>query len=327
MKEHDILSHEQKSEKNDNNNNKIKNIKTQSYKKLPEGQNFESIKEKFESFLKQREDKEPNIQSKVINSLLSSKEDMNNNNTNNIGNNNNKSLVKNIQEKIKILKDNKNKIQNGKEYDYINEIDECYNKIKSKEENDNLTLKKYYNELINKENDFINEKSNNMGDIKETRKKSEIENTKISENKKTIVQKSKRLEYYMRNLLNNKKYNYFDYHYLSNKINKTKTKNKENININNMYYYGNSAPDINLIAEQGSDENIKLIDENDYIKFRRKNIRSSRISNDNNNSMKNIANKNHRRNSDNSLKYSNYVSPRLIIKGINHKIMPPNELN
>ena len=47
--------------------------------------------------------------------------------------------------------------------------------------------------------------------------------------KKTkIIQKSKRLEYIMRNLLNNKRYNYVDYHYLSNKINKKKPKNKKN---------------------------------------------------------------------------------------------------
>ena len=328
MKEHDILSQEQKSEKNNNNNNKIKNIKTQSYKKLPEGQNFESIKEKFESFLKQREDKEPNIQSKVINSLLSSKEDMNNNNTNNIGNNNNKSLVKNIQEKIKILKDNKNKIQNGKEYDYINEIDECYNKIKLKEEKDNIALEKYYTELQQKENENEN---NNVIRIKDN-KNLDDENSNKNDNIKTkIIKKSKRLEYIIRNILNNKKYNYVDYHYLSNKIHKSKSKNKENLDINCMKYFGASTPDINLIADQSNDEYIKLMDENDYYKFRNKNLRSVRTNynfgkNDGKNKIINYRNQSVKKNKNNFTNIYKYFSPRLLIKDISHKIMPPNEL-
>ena len=69
-----------------NNNTKIKNIKAQSYKTLSEqGYNYDTIKEKYESFLKpkeEKEEKEPNIQSKVFNSMLSSKskEDLINNN-------------------------------------------------------------------------------------------------------------------------------------------------------------------------------------------------------------------------------------------------------
>ena len=129
----------------------------------------------------------------------------------------------------------------------------------------------------------------------------------------------------MRNLLNNKRYNYVDYHYLSNKINKNKPKNKENIDINNIQFLRNSAPDINLIVDESNDENIKIIDENEFSKLRRKNVRSARINN--NNTIKNDENnKNHRKNSNILSKYYNYVSPRLIIGDINHKIMPPNEL-
>ena len=312
------------------NNNKIKNIKAQSYKKFSEGHNFESLKEKYESFLKPKEEKEPNIQSRVVNSLLSSKEDVNNNNNNNINNNNininfgnhNKSLVRNIQEKIKILKNNKTQ-NNTKEYNnYIHEIDQRYTKIKLKEEKDNLTLKKFYEELIQKENNDIEKGETNK--IKEIKRKKEKENP-INENKTKIIQKSKRLEYIMRNLLNNKRYNYVDYHYLSNKINKKKAKNKENIDINNMQFLRNSAPDINLIVDQSNDENIKIIDENEFSKLRRKNVRSARMIN--NNSMKNEENnKNQRKNSDVLPNYYKYVSPRLIIRDINHKIMPPNEL-
>jgi len=312
------------------NNNKIKNIKAQSYKKFSEGHNFESLKEKYESFLKPKEEKEPNIQSRVVNSLLSSKEDVNNNNNNNINNNNininfgnhNKSLVRNIQEKIKILKNNKTQ-NNTKEYNnYIHEIDQRYTKIKLKEEKDNLTLKKFYEELIQKENNDIEKGETNK--IKEIKRKKEKDNT-INENKTKIIQKSKRLEYIMRNLLNNKRYNYVDYHYLSNKINKKKAKNKENIDINNMQFLRNSAPDINLIVDQSNDENIKIIDENEFSKLRRKNVRSARMIN--NNSMKNEENnKNQRKNSDVLPNYYKYVSPRLIIRDINHKIMPPNEL-
>ena len=311
------------------NNNKIKNIKAQSYKKFSEGHNFESLKEKYGSFLKPKEEKEPNIQSRVVNSLLSSKEDVNNNNNNNINNNininfgnHNKSLVRNIQEKIKILKNNKTQ-NNTKEYNnYIHEIDQRYTKIKLKEEKDNLTLKKFYEELIQKENNDIEKGETNK--IKEIKRKKEKENP-INENKTKIIQKSKRLEYIMRNLLNNKRYNYVDYHYLSNKINKKKAKNKENIDINNMQFLRNSAPDINLIVDQSNDENIKIIDENEFSKLRRKNVRSARMIN--NNSMKNEENnKNQRKNSDVLPNYYKYVSPRLIIRDINHKIMPPNEL-
>ena len=103
--------------------------------------------------------------------------------------------------------------------------------------------------------------------------------------------------------------------------------NKENIDINNIQFYGNNAPDINLIADQSNEDNIKIIDENEFSRLRKKNLRSAR--NITNNTIKITPNNNgrsYRRNSDNLKNYSKYVSPRLIIKDINHKIMPPNEL-
>ena len=124
-------------------------------------------------------------------------------------------------------------------------------------------MEKYYTELQQKENENEN---NNVIRIKDN-KNLDDENSNKNDNIKTkIIKKSKRLEYIIRNILNNKKYNYVDYHYLSNKIHKSKSKNKENLDINCMKYFGASTPDINLIADQSNDEYIKLMDENDYYK-------------------------------------------------------------
>ena len=112
-------------------------------------------------------------------------------------------------------------------------------------------MEKYYTELQQKENENEN---NNVIRIKDN-KNLDDENSNKNDNIKTkIIKKSKRLEY----ILNNKKYNYVDYHYLSNKIHKSKSKNKENLDINCMKYFGASTPDINLIADQSNDEYIKL---------------------------------------------------------------------
>ena len=121
---------------------------------------------------------------------------------------------------------------------------------------------------------------------------------------------------------------------ISNKHNKSRTKstNKENIDINNVNYFGNSAPDINLIVDQSNEHNIKLIDENEFSKLRKKNLRSEKL-NGYNTINNNISNKNggfrnqtSLKNSDNYTNSYKYLSPRLIIRDITHKIMPPNEL-
>ena len=307
------------------NNNRIKNIKAQSYKKFSEGRAYESLKEKLESFLKPKEEKEPNIQSKVFNSMLSSKDELNHNKK--VMGNHNKSLVKNIQDKIEILKNNKNQSKSKEYNNYLNEVDKLYAKIKLKEEKDKENLQKYYDELIQKENNEIdNDENNKMKRKKEKEKEKEKEknNIKEKENKKSLIQKSNRLEYIIRNLLNNKKYNYFDYHYLVNKINRSKEKNKENIDINKIYSFKNSAPDINLIVDNSNGSNIKLIDEKEFSKFRKKNLKSARVSS--NRLTKKEMNINYKKNSDSLPNYIRYVSPRLIVKNITHKIMPPNYL-
>ena len=152
------------------NNNKIKNIKAQSYKKFSEGRAYESLKEKLESFLKPKEEKEPNIQSKVFNSMLSSKEELNHNKK--VMGNHNKSLVKNIIDKIEILKSNKNQSKSKEYNNYLNEVDKLYAKIKLKEEKDKENLQKYYDELIQKENNEIdNDENNKMKRKKEKERK------------------------------------------------------------------------------------------------------------------------------------------------------------
>ena len=306
------------------NNNKIKNIKAQSYKKFSEGRAYESLKEKLESFLKPKEEKEPNIQSKVFNSMLSSKEELNHNKK--VMGNHNKSLVKNIIDKIEILKSNKNQSKSKEYNNYLNEVDKLYAKIKLKEEKDKENLQKYYDELIQKENNEIdNDENNKMKRKKEKEREKEKEknNIKEKENKKSLIQKS-RLEYIIRNLLNNKKYNYFGYHYLVNKINRSKEKNNENIDINKIYSFKNSAPDINLIVDNSNGSNIKIIDEKEFSKFRKKNLKSARVSS--NRLTKKEMNINYKKNSDTLPNYIRYVSPRLIVKNITHKIMPPNYL-
>ena len=193
--------------------------------------------------------------------MLSSKEDLNHNKK--VMGNHNKSLVKNIQDKIEILKNNKNQSKSKEYNNYLNEVDKLYAKIKLKEEKDKENLQKYYDELIQKENNEIDNDENNKMK-KKKKKEKEKNNINEKENKKSLIQKSNRLEYIIRNLLNNKKYNYFDYHYLVNKINISKEKNKENIDINKIYSFKNSAPDINLIVDNSNGSNIKLIDEKKY---------------------------------------------------------------
>ena len=98
-----------------------------------------------------------------------------------------------------------------------------------------------------------------------------------------------------------------------------------------MKYFGASTPDINLIADQSNDEYIKLMDENDYYKFRNKNLRSVRTNynfgkNDGKNKIINYRNQSVKKNKNNLTNIYKYFSPRLLIKDISHKIMPPNEL-
>ena len=77
--------------------------------------------------------------------------------------------------------------------------------------------------------------------------------------------------------------------------------------------------------DNSNDDNIKIIDEKEFLKLKKKNLKSARIYN--NKLSKKETNTSYRRNSDTLSNYDRYVSPRLIIKDITHKIMPPNNLN
>ena len=83
-----------------------KNDKEEYPKIVDQEENYDTIREKYESFLRQNDEKEPNLQSKIINSMLSSNDDSYLMNSNSI-------LIQNIQDKIKILKNNNTKDYNN----------------------------------------------------------------------------------------------------------------------------------------------------------------------------------------------------------------------
>ena len=350
---------------NDTNKNKneLKDInKNNEYAKIvDQEQNYETIKEKYESFLKQKDEKEPNFQSKLLNSMFTSKEE-----SNLMASNNN--LIKNIKEKIQILKNN-NKY--SKEHiNYNTEIDDYFIKIKQKEEKNNLVLNDLYQDLLKKEKDNINNKNININnndiidskyniDTNENNKNKSKDNNK-NENKKVIIQKSNRLQHMMKNILNKKRchnYEYNNYYTASNKIKEFKPKNAKieneeykeltlKNNFNNIKFSKyNNAPDINLIVDESADKYIKIIDENEYIKLKRKNVKSSRPINlmtkkikDSNQRMSNFRDRldifgfykfgteNCNVNNKFGEKIKNSFSPRVMLYENKNKIMPPNEI-
>ena len=317
-------------------------------------QNYETIKEKYESFLRQKDEKEPNLQSKILNSMLISKDESN-------LVNNKSYLIKNLKEKIQILKNNNKIIKES--IDYNNEIDDFFNKIKQKTEKNNFILNEYYQGLLNKEkeenknNDIknINLNINNNQNIINNELNKEND---IIENKKLLIQKSNRLQNMMKYILNNQKYKNYGYKNY-NTINFKKTKNilprnqqkdfneltlKNNFNNIKLSKY-NNAPDINLIVDESDEANIKIIDEDEYTKLKKKNTKSSRpnitskiiklsdniIRTDRDRfnlfGLYNIIynnNFNFNRCLEDKCKYS--FSPRIILKDSTNKIMPPNEI-
>ena len=284
--------------------------------------------------MRQKDEKEPNLQSKIMNSMLTSKEDTNNN----------INLIKNIKEKIKLLKNNnKNNIKQN--INYINEIDDYFIKIKQKEEKNNLILNEYYQNLLKKESNEKKVKNDN----------NEIE--KKNDNKKIVIKKSNRLQNMMKNIINNQKYRY--YGPKNNNIVSIKTissknyfprKENEDIkeltlknNFNNIKFSKyNNAPDINLIVDADNEENIKLIDEDEYSKLKKKNNKSLRNTNIMIERIKESNPKigSYRDRFDlfgfdyfgktnlnfNNGNNKNYFSPRIIYLDSNHKIMPANEI-
>ena len=321
------------------NNNNIINENNREYQRIvDQEQNYETIKDKYESFLRQKDEKEPNLQSKIMNSMLTSKEDINSNNN----------LVKNIKEKINILKNNNKIVKQN--INYSNEIDDYFIKIKKKEEKNNLALNEYYQNLLKKEMDEKNDKNNNDNNSN-INKGFEINN----DNKKMIIKKSNRLQHMMNKIINNKKYRYYGIKNNKTIPNKTifsktffpSNKKEEDFNeltlknhFNNIKLSKyNNAPDINLIVDE---DNIKLFDENEYSKLKMKNIKSARPINFMIQNIKesgpnleiyrnrfdlfkcyNYGNNNCIVNNE---KYKHYFSPRFIYHQDSNKIMPANEI-
>ena len=167
-----------KNELNDiNNNNEYAKI-------VDQEQNYETIKEKYESFLKQKDEKEPNFQSKILNSMFTSKEE-----SNLMASNNN--LIKNIKEKIQILRNNN---KNSKEHiNYSTEIDDYFIKIKQKEEKNNLVLNDLYQDLLKKEKDNINNINININNNDIIEPKNNIDTNENNKNKSKNKNENKKV--------------------------------------------------------------------------------------------------------------------------------------
>ena len=307
---------------------------------IDEEQDNEIIKDRYESFLKQKDEKEPNLQSKIFNSLLTSKDDS-------FLKNNNKNLIKNIKDTIKILKNNINKDKkNDLNKNYINEIDNYFNKIKQKEEKNNSALNEYYLGLNTNNNNKNNQ---------------DIENNNIID-KKVMIQRSLRLQNmvkqnsdYQKYKLNEKKNYNTNTNIKYDKFTPSQTYNprqlkksihlkeigiKTNFNyIKLSKYKNNPVPNINLIADEANYENTKIMDESEYFKLKKKNIKTTRpnltiktLKSDNINSYRNgldLYRCNKYVNKRSSFKFGskmNAYSSRIILSDINNKIMPPNEI-
>ena len=334
---------------NDNIESKIQNYNNNDYEEFQNieehDKNYEHLKDRYDSFLRQKDEKEPNIQSKIINSMLTSKDESTNSNIN---------LIKNIQDKIKILKNNISKDKNvDLNNNYINEIDNYFNKIKQKVEKNNSVLNEFYQELT------INNKKHKQEDNIKLKKGKE------KGNKKVVIQRSHRLQNMVKQILENQKYkNYGKKKYNLNtnpnirydKFNSSKRYNTKNVNKNfdlkdldiksslndiklSPKYNHTSALSINLIDEDRKNENEKIIDENEYFKLKMKsikiakpNLRIKPLKSDDIYSY---------RNKFDLYRYSNFgnqrftykfgdkinvYSPRIILSNINNKIMPPNEI-
>ena len=328
------INNEDNINKNNENNEKYPEI-------VDHEQNYEIIKEKYESFLGQKDEKEPNFQSKIMNSMLTSKDD-----SNLINNKNN--LIKNIKEKIKILKNNN---KNNKEnLNYSNEIDDYFTKIKEKEEKNNLVLNEFYQELLNKEKQANTEDNKNIKDFTK-----EIEEK--NKDKKVIIQRSTRLQNMMKNILNNKKYKNYEfknYNTIPLKTSFSKVQKSEGNEFREMTLKNNSnnikltkynnTPNINLIVDDNFEENIKLFDEKEYTRLKNKNAKSSRPINLMNKKiigfnqkypsfrdrldLFGFYNTNNKFIFNNKLneKFTTSFSPKIIFQDSSNKIMPANEI-
>lgn len=278
--------------------------------------NYNLIKERYESYLRKKSEKEFNEKNKKMNYEIQ----------NSMRNN----ILNNIKEKINILKTNRN---NEEEFsDHNKEIDNNFKKLKEKETNNNL-LKKYYEEIFEKEDNNIIEKNIKDDNIKDGKFKDKM--------KKKIFQKSNRLQNSEKKFLNIKNYKYLGRSQSDlNQINYTSTnyssylyspkESNKNISIkelkakkNNIKELKNNVPDINLVDDN---KQTKIMDEKDYEKL--KNSKSTRKINKN--KYLNFSNRK------DLIKYklrkskfgSNDIifSPKSFLFYFENKIMPPNEI-
>lgn len=273
--------------------------------------------------------------------------------------NSNNNLIKSIQDKINILKRNMNKGKNDDlNKNYINEIDNYFNKIKQKEEKNNSFLNEIYQELTINNN---NTKKNNQ-ETDNIIDNNKLKQRKIKGNKKVVIQKSNRLQKMIKEILDSQKHKNYGkknriinpkFRYDKFSVGKKYiTKNdKKNLDLNELdfknhfsemklsKYNHTSAPNINLIGEEGNDENAKLMNENDYFKLKKRNIKSERpnlaikpLKSDNIYSYRNKYDLYGNYNFGNQRFTSKFgdkmtiYSPRMILSDINNKIMPPNEI-
>ena len=335
---------------NDNNEIKIQNYNNNDYEEFQNIAEHDNSKDRYDSFLRQKDEKEPNLQSKIINSMMTSKDESYLTNSNN-------NLIKNIQDKIRILKNNMNKGKNADlNKNYINEIDNYFNKIKQKEEKNNSVLNEFYQEFTINNNKKNNQETDNIIDNNKLKK------GKTKGNKKLVIQRSHRVQNMIKQILENQKYKNYGKknHNINSKIRydkfssikKYSPKNmKKNLDLNELdnnnhfsviklsKYNHTSAPNINLIAEKGNNENTKLMNENEYFKLKKRNIKCERpdltikpLKPDNIYSYRNKFDfygyynfGNQRFTSKFGDKMTIY-SPRMILSDINNKIMPPNEI-
>ena len=104
-------------------------------------------------------------------------------------------------------------------------------------------------------------------------------------------------------------------------------------------YKHNPVPSINLIVDETNYENTKIMNENEYFKLKKKNIKTSRsnlttkpLKSDNLYSYRNgfdLHGCNKHVNKRSTFKFGskiNAYSSRIILSDINNKIMPPNEI-
>ena len=263
-----INYHKEKREKEKTKIIFLQNIKKHNgNNKLNELDNYYLIKQKNDSFLKQKEDeKEPNIQSIIECDYELSLNDDSVNKYNNQCN-----IVNNIRDTIKLIK--KNSTKNKENINYINEIDNYYKKIKEKEKNNNKIILNEYqkNNVKIKRNEDNKDGHKILIEQKTQRVNSMIKNIFDNQNKSTKINFNQ-VQYVntnpssIKNILKMKE----------NGMKKNKKEYKINRNKSSKEFNVLNDTNINLIVEQNGREKIKIIDEKELEDFKNRNIKTSR---------------------------------------------------